>query len=107
MALYTLLTAEIQLGAAVVLSGYLPLRQDVQGWFRPDAVNLETPVFAVHGGRDHVVPVKAGQEMATVLVERGMTALEFQIIPSLGHAVRRDVFAALEEFLSRLLDPTE
>jgi phospholipase/carboxylesterase len=91
------LTHPERLGGMIVLSGYMPAPEWVEQ--HASAANRETPIFAVHGSHDEVLPLRLGTA-ARDLAMRLNTALDWHEYP-MPHTLCMEEVQALGAWLQQ------
>lgn len=97
VALHTLTTEPFPIKGLVVLSGYLPLRNEISG-----DLNKSIPVFMGHGLDDSVVPFVWGDKSRQILEEKGYT-VDFNHYSGMGHECCGEEMNDLVSFMNKTL----
>lgn len=100
LALYVGLKQPATLAGIVVLSGYMPLPDDLKG---ASAETLATPVLQCHGDRDGVVPLAYGKDAHDRLVALGAKNAAWKVYPGMAHSASDDELGDVIDFLRRVL----
>ncbi|KAL3278726.1 hypothetical protein HHI36_016256 [Cryptolaemus montrouzieri] len=101
LAIFSALTLPKQLGAAVCLSGWLPLNKSFPGALKcPPTL----PLLQCHGDCDPLVPFKWGQMTASIL-KTLLSAPEFKSYSGLMHSSSDEELQDVKEFISKCLPP--
>ena len=92
LALYTGLTAGVQLGGIVALSCWLPAHKELA------SKTTTIPILQCHGDCDPVVPYKWGQLTSTLLTKMA-SSHEFKTYRGLGHSSAEEELADVRRFV--------
>jgi phospholipase/carboxylesterase len=87
-----------KIAAIVSMSGYMP--EPGKTLEKPKAP-LDTPILLIHGNEDAIVPITLGHQMNDALKAAGFKPLLKEF--SMGHEIRKESLAAVQDFLSRAL----
>ncbi|KAI6039824.1 lysophospholipase I [Pisolithus marmoratus] len=111
MSLLTGLTFSLKLGGLVVLSGWLPIRDEIKKRLASHAPTL--PIFMGHGVDDPIVSCRLAKLSAQYLSEElgvssqervGEPGLKFKEYPRLGHSASEQELEDVAEFLRHVLE---
>lgn len=100
LALYTGLQLEYRLGGLVVMSGYLPVREQLSK-MKTEA-SSKIPVFQAHGRADDVVMNQFG-EMSRRWLEANGNQVEFHGFDHMGHSACEEEIEELGKFLKKYI----
>ncbi|KAJ5110068.1 Phospholipase/carboxylesterase [Penicillium argentinense] len=107
MSVFTGLTSDKKLGGVFGLSCYLLLSEQIKKFIPEQWANKDTPFFLAHGDQDDIVKHVFGSKSAEKLKELGVTDVEFNTYPDLGHSADPLEVHDLEKFLGKVLPPQE
>jgi phospholipase/carboxylesterase len=100
MTLMTGLRHPVRLGGLMVLSGYLPLAAQLSA--ERHALNLDVPIFMVHGSYDPVIRIERALQSRDHLMQLGYQ-VEWHSYP-MQHSVCAEEVVDIGGFLRRVLD---
>lgn len=114
MSLLTGLTSPVKLGGLVTLSGWLPIRNEVEEKLALHTPSL--PIFMGHGVEDPIVPVSIAELSARYLSEKfgvasqeniGEPGLKFKEYPGLEHSTSEEELEDVAAFLRHVVPESQ
>ncbi|KAL7934226.1 Phospholipase/carboxylesterase/thioesterase [Trichoderma chlorosporum] len=97
------LTFPQTLAGVVLLSAWLPLKENFMEYVPEENPNKETPIFLGHGIEDRMVPLGLAKKSREALTAMGFSSISWDVYPGLGHATCEDELDDVEAFIDENL----
>ncbi|EMG46536.1 hypothetical protein SBY92_002681 [Candida maltosa Xu316] len=103
ISLATTALLDVKIGGCVALSGFCPVRTELESRYNKEGVNFDTPIFQGHGTVDPMVDYNYGKQTGEYYKKLGFKELQFHSYAGVAHSVSDEELIDVVKFVEGIL----